>query len=43
MFWKYSNIVEEPTLATSLPKTVTEQDDERVPSAVRPNNLSPQC
>jgi hypothetical protein len=27
-------MVKEPTLATSLPKMVTEHDDERVPSAV---------
>jgi hypothetical protein len=31
-------MVEELILATSLPKMVNEQD-ERVPSAVRPNNL----
>jgi hypothetical protein len=36
-------MVKEPTLATSLPKIVTEQDDERDPSAVRTNNLSPKC
>jgi hypothetical protein len=38
-----SNVVEEPILATSLPKIATEQDDERVPSAFRPDNLSPKC
>jgi len=38
-----SSVVKEPTLATSSPKIVTEQDDERVPSAVRTKNLSSKC
>jgi len=36
-----SNVVKELTQATSLSKIITEQGDERAPSAVRPNNQSP--